>query len=951
MRDQIKEEYKEILKFSSLYKRTKKKLFLWNNVYSNEEIFFNNNNENVKELKFKLSNHLTKEMTLPLLVPITNIDIYLPFFSKFSKEKMFKSSFEKIHKINLYPYNSFFDDKYYLFCFDDYRFKEKSDLEFNVCFIKPIYHDKGFLEINEKEKEIYFFSLPYYLMDNEEKYDKERECCYGSLFNLKKKESKILRYKCISFYNINYYLERYYLFENASIEIFTKDNKSYFFQFEAERKKKIFIEKIKKNLDKLQILEKDKIIQGWKNGKISNLEYLMKINLLANRTLRDVSLYPVFPWLTKENDIIEKKNDKENLIDSPEKKTETSKLHNFKKYIENIESKLRPLNTPMGLLEITERAKKRKLNYINMYAISMEQFNESKYNIKFNKKKESDKNIPIYDNDLTVLYNDPNVSFEEIPYIYGSHFSNPAYISHYLIRIFPFTNIGIEIQGNSFDSPDRLFINFHKSFLGSSSEKSDVREIIPQFFYLPDMFINFNQFNFGFLQKVDNNHYDVKNSTFYIQEKLNKGNEVNDCLLPYFCDNDPYKFVICYRNLLENEKVHIEDWINLIFGELSCGKKAQDIGNIFMAQCYKGVSELRIKLNKNEKKTFYRLNEIGVNPDKVLDKVYYKKIKSINLNNNDKIIPNNSISFNQVNEIQCFNDEKYLLNIVLFFEKNNDGTLLISFNVTFDGKITNLQENKVDSVPLFKNKQIKCYDFYSYKKYIMTDLINLILYKTNFFSFKNLNNPSQAYKYPNKNIITVLKISQNEKYLFIGTKYGRIIIYKIKDTQLEVHKQFTAHNKAVKYINDNNILNMFISCSHDCYVNIYLFPNAELIRVLKLDNNLIPDYVFLSSSPLPSFVIYSNTNNKFLCYSLNGKFLCENDRNDENVFSENNNNNIDNNDGKNKKKINLKFPCTIRLIDFNDYLIYFTGTFLVIRKFPFMELYRIIPNKKRIDDF
>ena len=240
-RDQLKEEYKEILKFSSLYQKIKKKLFLWNNTYSNEEIFVNNNNENVKELKFKLSNHLTKEMTLPLLVPIINIVIYLPFFSKFSKEKMFKSSFEKIHKINLYPYNSFFDDKTHLFCFDNYKFKEINNLEFNVCFVKPIYHDKGFLEINEKEKEIYFFSLPYYLLDNEDNFDKERECCYGCLFNSKKKESKILKYKCINLYNINFYLERYYLCENSSIEIFTKDNKSYFFQFENERKKKFYL--------------------------------------------------------------------------------------------------------------------------------------------------------------------------------------------------------------------------------------------------------------------------------------------------------------------------------------------------------------------------------------------------------------------------------------------------------------------------------------------------------------------------------------------------------------------------------------------------------------------------------------------------------------------------------------------------------------------------------------
>ena len=103
----------------------------------------------------------------------------------------------------------------------------------------------------------------------------------------------------------------------------------------------------------------------------------------------------------------------------------------------------------------------------------------------------------------------------------------------------------------------------------------------------------------------------------------------------------------------------------------------------------------------------------------------------------------------------------------------------------------------------------------------------------------------------------------------MGTKFGRIIIYIIKDIQLEVHKIFTAHNKSVKYINENNILNMFISCSNDCYVNIYLFPNVELIRVLKFNNNFIPDYAFLSSSPLPSIVIYSIKNNKFLCYSLN----------------------------------------------------------------------------------
>ena len=64
----------------------------------------------------------------------------------------------------------------------------------------------------------------------------------------------------------------------------------------------------------------------------------MKINLLANRTLRDLSLYPIFPWLTKENEIFENKSNEinENLLNkdnilnkNSETKIEKSKLQNF----------------------------------------------------------------------------------------------------------------------------------------------------------------------------------------------------------------------------------------------------------------------------------------------------------------------------------------------------------------------------------------------------------------------------------------------------------------------------------------------------------------------------------------------------------------------------------------------------------------------------------------------
>ena len=68
------------------------------------------------------------------------------------------------------------------------------------------------------------------------------------------------------------------------------------------------------------------------------------------------------------------------------------------------------------------------------------------------------------------------------------------------MKLFPFTISTLEIQGETFDAPDRLFININKTFLSSFTEKCDVRELIPQFFYLPQMFKNINHLNLGNLQ-------------------------------------------------------------------------------------------------------------------------------------------------------------------------------------------------------------------------------------------------------------------------------------------------------------------------------------------------------------------------------------------------------------------------------------------------------------------
>ena len=907
MKDKILDEYKEHLKFWNCYKKIKKKLFLWNGPYSVNDIFFNKNN--TKEIKYKLSNHLTIEITLPLLVPIADINTYLPFFSKFEKEKIFKCPLKDIYSINLYPFNSFLKkpNEQDLFSFGNYSYQEKNDLEFNICFIKHMYHDKSILEIKENKKEIHIYSLPNYIMVGGSNYDIEQKKCYGSFLNSK---SKILRYKCIDINKIDFYLERTYLFQKNSLEIFTI-NKSYFFQFDSENKKKIFIEKIKKLNPKINVLDKKKVIDEWKRGNMSNLEFIMKVNLLANRSLKDINQYPVFPWLTLNNEI--------------EKKENEPKGNN------QITLNLRPLDTPIGFLSYTEKGINRKLKYLKVFKMEIENLNEN--NNCLYKFKEINKinDIPQYDNSLTLLYDNSTIPLNEIPSVFKNHFLNSTNVTHYLVRIFPFTNISIEIKGKQFNIPEKIFINFEKTFHNSSYLNNDISEIIPQFFYLPEIFININNLNFG---KLNKNKLNDPNSTISLQYKLKMNEEVNDCLIPFFANNDPYLFIINYRTILENKEIHIEDWINLIFGEFSKGKKAQDKGNIYMAYCYDGVIEKRI--NPKNKILYYRLNEFGRNPFQIFDRLYPKNKLIINY----PYTINFGIedyTFQSMINIHCESTLNLLTLNLIFIEQNSKIISLYKVCLDLNGEITNdIKTFQSVNFSMFKNKVIKTMN--SNLKIIITDsfLLNLIISKENLISIYNKTNRIQNI--PNTNIITILIISQNEEYLFLGTKSGRIIIYLIKDT-INIYKKFTAHDKQVNYINDNKILNMFISCSDDCFINVYLLPDVELVRVLKINNNIIPDYAFLSSSPLPSIVIYSNIQEKFLCFSLNGKFFHEKDRKDEDLFNSKKKNNT--------IKKRFKFPSTERLIDFNDYLIYFEGERIIFRKFPLMEFSFHIKNSLR----
>lgn len=87
---------------------------------------------------------------------------------------------------------------------------------------------------------------------------------------------------------------------------------------------------------------------------------------------------------------------------------------------------------------------------------------------------------------------------ETPPYHYGTHYSSAMIVCSYLVRMEPFTQHFLSLQGGHFDLADRMFHSIKEAWLSASRHNmADVKELIPEFFYLPEFLCNSNQFDLG----------------------------------------------------------------------------------------------------------------------------------------------------------------------------------------------------------------------------------------------------------------------------------------------------------------------------------------------------------------------------------------------------------------------------------------------------------------------
>ena len=81
------DRYKNKIKNRKEYKRQKQKVFCFNGMWSNKELFYGS--IDCGKIKYKVMNHYSKNLMRPLIRPIFDINYYLPEFPNFKKENLF----------------------------------------------------------------------------------------------------------------------------------------------------------------------------------------------------------------------------------------------------------------------------------------------------------------------------------------------------------------------------------------------------------------------------------------------------------------------------------------------------------------------------------------------------------------------------------------------------------------------------------------------------------------------------------------------------------------------------------------------------------------------------------------------------------------------------------------------------------------------------------------------
>ncbi|KAJ3427472.1 beige/beach-related [Anaeramoeba flamelloides] len=477
---------------------------------------------------------------------------------------------------------------------------------------------------------------------------------------------------------------------------------------------------------------------------------------------------------------------------------------------------------------------------------------------------------------------------EYIPkFFYGSHYSNPGIILSFLVRVEPFAEQFVELQSGKFDHPRRMFRSLDITWENSSFKSSaNVKELIPEFYYLPEMFLNANKFDFGKLEET---------------EEI-----INNVNLPPWSKGSSYEFVRLMRAALESDYVseHLNDWIDLIFGYKQRGEEAVKANNLFYYLTYENylnlnkITDLQLKqtlitqienfgqcpiqlfhrphpkkkiLIANNNKNFLNKNGIFSNLKNLNFQIFKELNQNNNINDNEDEDPNGNKNGNESNGNENTNQNNYNDDQMNgYYNNNNDNDNEVRIQ---DLKIIENSSNKMEDIINTSQKQI----FIVPKNKTMIDW-NYIDNSIRIIKIKDKKILS-IKENPHNGKIQIAKISKNGEFFLTA---GQDLVIKLWaiihnnnvkknhwNPEIKLIQIFTGHSKEITTIDICLTYSIFVSGSKDKTCIIYDLNKKRKIRTLS--NFKLPITVVKINHVNGNILTCSS--NILQLFTINGKLL------------------------------------------------------------------------------
>jgi hypothetical protein len=460
---------------------------------------------------------------------------------------------------------------------------------------------------------------------------------------------------------------------------------------------------------------------------------------------------------------------------------------------------------------------------------------------------------------------------------YGSHYSNPGIVLHYLLRLFPYSEGFKELHDGKFDLPDRLFSSVFEAYRLATEDIFDVKELIPEFYFLPEFLMNLEDHDFGLTQMGDKVH-DVK-------------------LPPWACN--AYEFISIMREALESDLVSakLNDWIDLIFGYKQQGEAAIAALNAFFYMTYEGSVDLDKVTDSSLRNAMEaQVVHFGRTPTQLLKKPHPRRqakprsltvlSREANMKLFDPVVKRTQQA--ELARNYCELPEQVLLHAALVGRNKIVG-------LRCNGTVTNYTWSPVQAsdseVPftLAKDKEISISDPYksamieardrSFETFEAPVAIlrgGKTIVQGGFWDGRLIVNHLDLKQVKSlvghNSTVTCIDVDAEEQTVLTGSKDGDIVLWTIDKDTLKPSRHYADHSGPVTSVRLCRALQVFASVGVDGRCLSYSLLSGRLLRQISLVGKPLATFAFATVAP-SKVLLFTPVESSLYSFSVNGALL------------------------------------------------------------------------------